>query len=238
MTFVDPYGANPSPADHLCTPPSRLEPGPQPNSLTDSTEARQWLLVSQALNGAYFSLSPDLIHWTAPKLFFQAQVTWNYKCGDPDPIAYPLLLDSTSSSRNFETVGKTAYLYFTQFHYTNCQRCSTVTSSECRFGSQPADVPSRPPQGDGRPAGGGRRCGPLDRPAFFDYHHGQTGVARNAIQLHPVLASPALPGRNPCSRLGRAAIAKGARSTNTRHVALCSEGDLLECGRQDRKGVP
>jgi hypothetical protein len=122
-TFVDPYGPNPSPADHLCTPPSRQDPGDlQPNSLTYSTEARQWLLVGQALNGAYFSLSPDLIHWTAPRLFFQAQVTWNYKCGDPDPIAYPSLIDSTSSSRNFETVGKTAYLYFTQFHYTNCQQ--------------------------------------------------------------------------------------------------------------------
>jgi hypothetical protein len=102
---------------------SRQEPRDlQPNSLTYSTEARQWLLVGQALQGAYFSLSPDLIHWTTPKLFFPAQVTWNYKCGDPDPIAYPSLIDSNSTSRNFETVGKTAYLYFTQFHYSNCQQ--------------------------------------------------------------------------------------------------------------------
>ncbi len=46
MTFVDPYGPNPSPADHLCAPMSRQEPRDlQPNSLTYSTEARQWLLV-------------------------------------------------------------------------------------------------------------------------------------------------------------------------------------------------
>jgi hypothetical protein len=123
MSFVDPYGPNPSPVAHLCAPSSRQEPRDlQPNSLTYSAEARQWLLVGQALNGAYLSLSPDLIHWSAPKLFFQAQVTWNYKCGDPDPIAYPSLIDPTSSSRNFETVGKTAYLYFTQFHYANCQQ--------------------------------------------------------------------------------------------------------------------
>ena len=65
----------------------------QPNSLTYSTAARQWLLVGQAVGGAYFSLSPDLLHWTAPKLFFAAQVTWNYQCGDPDPIAYPSVID-------------------------------------------------------------------------------------------------------------------------------------------------
>ena len=55
-----------------------------------------------------------------PKLFWQAQATWAYKCGHPDPIAYPSLIDPTSRSRNFETVGKTAYLYYTQFHYASC----------------------------------------------------------------------------------------------------------------------
>jgi hypothetical protein len=78
-TFVDPYGPNDAPAEHLCAPVLRSQPGDlQPNSLTYSTEARQWLLVGQALGGAYFSLSSDLIHWAAPKLFFPAQVTWNY----------------------------------------------------------------------------------------------------------------------------------------------------------------
>jgi hypothetical protein len=123
LTFVDPYGFNPVPSEHLCVPVSRPQPGDlQPNSLTYSTEARQWLLVGQAVGGAYFSLSPDLIHWTPPKLFFEAQITWNYKCGDPDPIAYPSVIDPQSTSRNFQTVGKTAYLYFTQFHYTDCQQ--------------------------------------------------------------------------------------------------------------------
>jgi hypothetical protein len=121
--FVDPYGPNPTPDDHLCIPVSTSNPGDlQPNSLTWSTEARQWLHVGQAAEGAYYSLSPDLIHWTRPTLFLRAQVTWDYQCGDPDPIAYPSLLDSTSDSRNFETVGKTAFLYYTQFHYTNCQQ--------------------------------------------------------------------------------------------------------------------
>ncbi len=121
--FVDPYGPNEAPSAHLCAPVSPWEPRDlQPNSLTYSTEARQWLLVGQALGGVYFSLSPDLIQWTAPELFFTAQVTWNYKCGDPDPIAYPSVIDPKSTDRNFQTVGGTAYVYFTQFHYSSCQQ--------------------------------------------------------------------------------------------------------------------
>jgi hypothetical protein len=122
-SFVDPYGSNPNPVAHLCAPVSRADPQDlQPNSLTWNTEARQWLLVGQALDGAYFSLSPDLITWTRPQQFFAAQTTWDYSCGKPDPFAYPSLIDPTSPSRNFETSGRTAYLYFTQFHYLDCQQ--------------------------------------------------------------------------------------------------------------------
>jgi hypothetical protein len=94
----------------------------QPGSLSYSTLARQWLWVGQAVGGAFFSLSRNLIDWTTPKLFYSAQITWNYQCGDPDPIAYPSLIDPVSTDRNFGTVGKTGYLYFTQFHYANCQQ--------------------------------------------------------------------------------------------------------------------
>ena len=122
-SFVDPYGSNPNPIARLCAPVSRADPQDlQPNSLTWNTEARQWLLVGQAVDGAYFSLSPDLITWTRPQRFFEAQTTWDYSCGRPDPFAYPSLIDPTSPSRNFETSGATAYVYFTQFHYANCQQ--------------------------------------------------------------------------------------------------------------------
>jgi hypothetical protein len=32
------------------------------------------------------------------------------------------VLDPASTSRNFETTGKNAYLYYTQFHTQNCQQ--------------------------------------------------------------------------------------------------------------------
>jgi hypothetical protein len=122
FAFGDPYGPNPPSPTAPCEPVPSFDPlDLQPDSLLYSTVARQWILVGQALEGAYFTLSSDLITWSPPQLFMPKQVTWNYKCGDPDPIAYPTLIDPTSTSRNFETVGETAYLYFTQFHYSNCR---------------------------------------------------------------------------------------------------------------------
>ncbi|MSO95398.1 MAG: hypothetical protein EXQ81_06340 [Thermoleophilia bacterium] len=120
-SFIDPYRSLDDPNAHLCTLLQHAGPGDmQPGSITYSTVARQWLWVGQAIDGAYVSLSPDLINWSPPVLFFPAQVTWDYQCGDRDPIAYPSLIDPASTSRNFETVGGKPYLYYTLFHYTNC----------------------------------------------------------------------------------------------------------------------
>ena len=44
-----------------------------------------------------------------------------HRCGDPDPVAYPSVLDPGSSSRNFETTGRDAFLYFTRFNYEDCK---------------------------------------------------------------------------------------------------------------------
>jgi hypothetical protein len=122
FAFGDPYSLAPPSTTSMCAPVPSFEPlDLQPHSLLYSTVARQWILVGQGLQGAYFTLSRDLVNWSPPTLFMQKQVTWNYKCGDPDPIAYPTLIDPASTSRNFETVGATAYLYFTQFHYAGCQ---------------------------------------------------------------------------------------------------------------------
>ena len=117
MSFIDPYRSHGDPNAHLCRTLDNISPGDiQGGSLTYNTVAHQWLWVGQSIGGAYFLLSPDLIDWTPGGLFFPAQVTWDFQCGDKDPIEYPSLIDPTSTSRNFDTVGNTAYLYFTQFH--------------------------------------------------------------------------------------------------------------------------
>jgi hypothetical protein len=41
--------------------------------------------------------------------------------GDPQPIFFPAILDRNSTSRNYETVGQSFDLYYTQFHHAVCQ---------------------------------------------------------------------------------------------------------------------
>ena len=116
-TFVDPYGQNADPTSHLCTyvSPGALGDCP-PGSLTYVTRTKQWLFVCVSDGGFYYSVSPDLSNWSNRKLFYAAPVPWTYKSGDPEPVHYPSLIDPTSTSRNFDTAGRTAFLYFTQFH--------------------------------------------------------------------------------------------------------------------------
>ena len=47
-------------------------------------------------------------------------MAFEYKCGEPDPIMYPSIIDHTSTSRSFETTGARAYLYYSVFHYSGC----------------------------------------------------------------------------------------------------------------------
>lgn len=93
-------------------------------SLVYSTYLQRFLLVGTGNSGIdggfYVSASTDLVSWSRPVKIIAGELTYTYSCGDPDPMAYPSLLDPTSTSRNFETVGRTAYLYFTRFRYRDC----------------------------------------------------------------------------------------------------------------------
>ena len=77
-------------------------------SLTYSTVLNRYLLVGIAgpptrhpgkERGVYFSLSPDLIHWSARRLLLPAATLHSYRCGQSSPIAYPSVLDPSSRSR-------------------------------------------------------------------------------------------------------------------------------------------
>jgi hypothetical protein len=113
-TFVDPYGPNPEPQKHVC----RIDQSETlfAPSLTYNTLARQWLLVGQGSDGAYYSLSRDLVHWAPPRLILRIPTTDKYDCPGEDPVAYFSLIDPSSTSRNFETSGRTAWIYYTVFH--------------------------------------------------------------------------------------------------------------------------
>lgn len=131
VRFINPYRNKSAHASaHVCTPVSPNEIQSMSSSLAWSTHFDKWLLIGTADDhtktgrdsiGIFYSLSDDLIHWQRRKLIREVELLWTYRCGDRDPILYPSLLDPNSESRNFETVGKRAWLYFTRLHYKNCR---------------------------------------------------------------------------------------------------------------------
>ncbi len=131
VTFVNPYAPTVGDvSDHLCEPVSQPEIDSMHESLTYNTYLGKYLLVGIAGDqfkgrrgvvwGIYYSVSDDLIDWSKRKLVREVELPWTYKCGDSNPILYPSVLDPTSTSRNFETTDRRAYMYFTRFHYSNC----------------------------------------------------------------------------------------------------------------------
>jgi hypothetical protein len=130
VAFTDPYASTADPAKHVCEPVDPQAIATMTQSLTYNTYFNKYLLVSPAGDydfkkrrtvwGFYYSLSGDLVHWSQRKLVKEVELTWTYRCGDADPVAYPSVLDPDSDSRNFETTGRRAYIYFTRVHYQAC----------------------------------------------------------------------------------------------------------------------
>jgi len=58
------------------------------------------------------SVYPDLINWTRRKLLLEVDLPWTVPNPADIHYLYPSLLDPQSLSRNFETTGRTAYLYY------------------------------------------------------------------------------------------------------------------------------
>ena len=126
VQFIDPY-LNPGadPAEHVCAPVSRSNIQKMYQSLTFNTHFGQYLLVGVAgkydsqqgrtVWGFYYSLSSDLVTWSTAKLIMEARLPWT---SNPpgDILVYPSIIDPLDTTRNFETSGKTAYLYYTRWH--------------------------------------------------------------------------------------------------------------------------
>jgi len=120
--FVNPYtDIIGDPNEHICKAVDRDNIGDgMIESLTYNTYLNDYVLVGisadylegRAVEGAYYSFSTDLLHWTHRKLLLELPLPWTI--ADPADIyyAYPSLLDPQSVSRNFETTGETAYLYY------------------------------------------------------------------------------------------------------------------------------
>jgi hypothetical protein len=130
--FIDPYRESPEPYNrHVCEPidPDHLGASGAPNrSLTYNTYLGKYVVTGTStrydaargahVRGFYFSLSDDLIHWTELQLIME---TPDYMCGDPDPPAYPVVLDPDAPDRNLTIADRQSYLFFMRHRYSMCQ---------------------------------------------------------------------------------------------------------------------
>jgi hypothetical protein len=122
VTSYNPYsGGSVNPDDHVLAPLNDLTDniGTMSSSITYNTYFNKWLLVGMSsqvingsvVNGAFFSLSSDMIHWSKRKLLRQFTGVW----GSTYPsYNYPSIIDHADTSRNFSFSGQDVYLYYTK----------------------------------------------------------------------------------------------------------------------------
>ena len=123
--FVDPYRTEiHDPSAHECPALAPDAIGAQMiESLSWSTTLERWVLVGLSADtiegrevwGVYYSFSDDLLEWTRRRLLLEIELPWTVDDPGSDlSYLYPSLIDHSSESFNFETVGDTAYLYLTR----------------------------------------------------------------------------------------------------------------------------
>lgn len=127
LTMHSPYDAQGKPAPTglpSCTYVSPDTLGEMFDSLTFNTFLGQYIATGTTARtidgkltcGAFFSLSPDLLHWSEPQLLMEGKLPYP-PCngGNSSPNGsklYPALIDHGDSSTSFERTGRTPYLYY------------------------------------------------------------------------------------------------------------------------------
>jgi hypothetical protein len=125
--FIDPYTSPPAnPEAHLCAKLAVDQIGASLNdSVSYNTYLQRYVLIGnsadtiggQQMWGWYYSFSDDLVHWTHRKLLAEVPLPWTVaNSGSDMSYLYPSLLDPNSEDRDFDTSGKTAYLYYTRMN--------------------------------------------------------------------------------------------------------------------------
>ena len=125
--FVDPYASQvDKPLGHTCGKLASDQIGVQLNeSVTYHEASGLYVLLGISADqldgrevwGFYYATSPDLLEWSRRELLVEVPLPWTVDdSGSDTSMLYPSLLDPTSPSRNFDTVGDTAYLYYTRMN--------------------------------------------------------------------------------------------------------------------------
>jgi hypothetical protein len=137
VRFIDPY-LEPSadPEVHKCHPVAFQQIGQIERSLTYNSYLNKFFVIGsenkfnpatgKSPRGFYYSFSDDLIHWSDRQLLVE---TPTCVPGVPGGFqgAYPSVIDPSSTDRNFQSVGRTADLYFSRGNRPNPNSCATTT---------------------------------------------------------------------------------------------------------------
>jgi hypothetical protein len=91
--------------------------------LVFSTYLHRWIGTAMDTRdgkpGIYYTTSRDLVHWSPMTLLMQTGTIPG--CDALERIDFPTLIDPNSTSRTFQTIGQTAYLYYTHWNPENCK---------------------------------------------------------------------------------------------------------------------
>lgn len=93
-------------------------------SITWNTSLEQFILVGTSSDpqrdpnpfGFFYAISDSLTAWPRRQPLLEVRLPWR-ATGQQTTYLYPTLIDHQSDSRNFETTGDTAYLYYTRLNF-------------------------------------------------------------------------------------------------------------------------
>ncbi len=108
----------------VCKPIARDRIEKMHESITWNTYLQAYVLIGTKFaptQGVYFSTSKDLMSWTRAVKFL------------PASVVYASLIDSESSSRNFETSGQEGYVYYTRFNQEGSYLNRDLLRQKIRF---------------------------------------------------------------------------------------------------------
>jgi hypothetical protein len=122
VAFVDPYQQRVNnPVGHVCAPIPGLDS--TISSVVRHAGSGRFLAVTPAerrdangrvRGGIWWTASDNLRDWTEPKLLLEVPLLWSRDCDRPAAFAYPSLIDAESTSRNFDTVDSSFWLYLVE----------------------------------------------------------------------------------------------------------------------------
>ena len=141
-TFINPYapGYDPvnDPPNHVCKPVStagdKLGRNFTAHALTYSTFFNKAMILGQltrdGVRGFWYSLSDDLVDWSAPRLIRTTLTAGDCTTSERSAV-YPSIIDAADQTANFDFPGQFAYLYYVKLMW--CGAGSTIDRDMARI---------------------------------------------------------------------------------------------------------